>query len=205
MPNRTLLIAGNWKMNNDVAEAAKLADELAQALPEVPAGVEVLVCPPTIDITTVHDHETDEDQNKKAKALVAAGLVPVFCCGESLEVREAGTYVEHVVNQVKAGLAGLEITCPKQVVVAYEPIWAIGTGKTATAEDAQEVCGAIRETLKEMFGEELANSIRVLYGGSAKPGNIAELVAKPDVDGALVGGASLKAADFASMVVKAGE
>ena len=255
MPNRTLLIAGNWKMNNDVAEAAKLADELAQALPEVPAGVEVLVCPPTIDITTVHDriqaapialgaqnvyweakgaftgesscdmlksagctyciighserrdyfHETDEDQNKKAKALVAAGLVPVFCCGESLEVREAGTYVEHVVNQVKAGLAGLEITCPKQVVVAYEPIWAIGTGKTATAEDAQEVCGAIRETLKEMFGEELANGIRVLYGGSAKPGNIAELVAKPDVDGALVGGASLKAADFASMVVKAGE
>ena len=226
MPNRTLLIAGNWKMNNDVAEAAKLADELAQALPEVPAGVEVLVCPPTIDITTVHDriqaapialgaqnvyweakgaftgesscdmlksagctyciighserrdyfHETDEDQNKKAKALVAAGLVPVFCCGESLEVREAGTYVEHVVNQVKAGL-----------------------------EDAQEVCGAIRETLKEMFGEELANGIRVLYGGSAKPGNIAELVAKPDVDGALVGGASLKAADFASMVVKAGE
>ena len=144
MPNRTLLIAGNWKMNNDVAEAAKLADELAQALPEVPAGVEVLVCPPTIDITTVHDriqaapialgaqnvyweakgaftgesscdmlksagctyciighserrdyfHETDEDQNKKAKALVAAGLVPVFCCGESLEVREAGTYVD---------------------------------------------------------------------------------------------------------------
>ena len=217
MPNRTLLIAGNWKMNNDVAEAAKLADELAQALPEVPAGVEVLVCPPTIDITTVHDriqaapialgaqnvyweakgaftgesscdmlksagctyciighserrdyfHETDEDQNKKAKALVAAGLVPVFCCGESLEVREAGTYVEHVVNQVKAGLAGLEITCPKQVVVAYEPIWAIGTGKTATAEDAQEVCGAIRETLKEMFGEELANGIRVLYGGPA--------------------------------------
>ena len=108
-------------------------------------------------------------------------------------------------NQVKAGLAGLEITCPKQVVVAYEPIWAIGTGKTATAEDAQEVCGAIRETLKEMFGEELANGIRVLYGGSAKPGNIAELVAKPDVDGALVGGASLKATDFASMVVKAGE
>ena len=93
----------------------------------------------------------------------------------------------------------------KNVVIAYEPIWAIGTGKTATAEDAQEVCGAIRETLKEMFGEELANGIRVLYGGSAKPGNIAELVAKPDVDGALVGGASLKAADFASMVVKAGE
>ena len=239
--NRTTLIAGNWKMNNDVAAAAKLADELAQALPEVPAGVEVLVCPPTIDITTVHDRiqaapialgaqnvyweekgaytgESSCDMlksagctyciighSKKAKALVAAGLVPVFCCGESLEVREAGTYVEHVVNQVKAGLDGLEITDPAQLVVAYEPIWAIGTGKTATADDAQEVCGAIRETLVEIFGAELADGIRVLYGGSAKPGNIAELVAKPDVDGALVGGASLKAEDFSQMVVKAGE
>ena len=255
MPNRKLLIAGNWKMNNDVHAAAKLADELAQALPEVPAGVEVLVCPPTIDITTVHDrisaapialgaqnvyweekgaytgesscdmlksagctyciighserrdyiHETDEAENKKAKALVAAGIVPVFCCGEPEEVREAGTYVKHVTDQVKAGLAGLEISDPNQLVVAYEPIWAIGTGKTATADDAQEVCGAIRETLAEIFGAELADGIRVLYGGSAKPGNIAELVAKPDVDGALVGGASLKAADFSQMVVKAGE
>ena len=255
MPNRTLLIAGNWKMNNDVQAAAKLADELAQALPEVPAGVEVLVCPPTIDITTVHDriqaapialgaqnvyweasgaytgesscdmlksagctyciighserrgyfHETDEDMNKKAKALVAAGLVPVFCCGEPLEVREAGTHVDFVTSQIKAGLAGLEIEDASQLVIAYEPIWAIGTGKTATADDAQEVCGAIRETLKGIYGAELADQIRVLYGGSAKPGNIAELVAKPDVDGALVGGASLKAADFAQMVVKAGE
>lgn len=255
MPNRTKLIAGNWKMNNDVAAAAKLADELAEALPEVPEGVEVLVCPPTIDITTVHArmqaapialgaqnvyweakgaytgesscdmlksagctyciighserrgyfHETDEDMNKKAKALVAAGIVPVFCCGEPEEVREAGTYVDFVCNQVKAGLKGLEIKCPKQLVVAYEPIWAIGTGKTATADDAQEVCAAVRKTLAELFGAELADQIRVLYGGSAKPANIAELVAKPDVDGALVGGASLKAADFASMVVKAGE
>ena len=242
-------------MNNDVAAAAKLADELAEALPEVPEGVEVLVCPPTIDITTVHArmqaapialgaqnvyweakgaytgesscdmlksagctyciighserrgyfHETDEDMNKKAKALVAAGIVPVFCCGEPEEVREAGTYVDFVCNQVKAGLEGLEIKCPKQLVVAYEPIWAIGTGKTATADDAQEVCAAVRKTLAELFGAELADQIRVLYGGSAKPANIAELVAKPDVDGALVGGASLKAADFASMVVKAGE
>ena len=255
MPNRTKLIAGNWKMNNDVAAAAKLADELAEALPEVPEGVEVLVCPPTIDITTVHArmqaapialgaqnvyweakgaytgesscdmlksagctyciighserrgyfHETDEDMNKKAKALVAAGIVPVFCCGEPEEVREAGTYVDFVCNQVKAGLKGLEIKCPKQLVVAYEPIWAIGTGKTATADDAQEVCAAVRKTLAELFGAELADQIRVLYGGSAKPANIAELVTKPDVDGALVGGASLKAADFASMVVKAGE
>ena len=125
--------------------------------------------------------------------------------GETLEQRELGITMELIALQVKSALAGVPAEKLRKCVIAYEPVWAIGTGKTATAEDAQEVCGAIRETLKEMFGEELANGIRVLYGGSAKPGNIAELVAKPDVDGALVGGASLKAADFASMVVKAGE
>ena len=256
MPNnRTTLIAGNWKMNNDREAAKALAAELVEALPEVPAGVEVLVCPPTIDLCCVahklegsaialgaqncyweasgaytgetsvpmlksagctyciighserrdYFHESDEDQNKKAKALVAGGIVPVFCCGEPLEVREAGTYVEHVVAQVKAGLEGLEFASADQLVVAYEPIWAIGTGMTATADDAQEVCHAVREALVELFGAEMADGIRVLYGGSAKPGNIAELVAKPDVDGALVGGASLKAADFSEMVVKAAE
>ena len=256
MPNnRTTLIAGNWKMNNDREAAKALAAELVEALPEVPAGVEVLVCPPTIDLCCVahklegsaialgaqncyweasgaytgetsvpmlksagctyciighserrdYFHESDEDQNKKAKALVAGGIVPVFCCGEPLEVREAGTYVEHVVAQVKAGLEGLELASADQLVVAYEPIWAIGTGMTATADDAQEVCAAVREALVDLFGAELASGIRVLYGGSAKPGNIAELVAKPDVDGALVGGASLKAADFSEMVVKAAE
>lgn len=256
MPNnRTTLIAGNWKMNNDREAAKALAAELVEALPEVPAGVEVLVCPPTIDLCCVahklegsaialgaqncyweasgaytgetsvpmlksagctyciighserrdYFHESDEDQNKKAKALVAGGIVPVFCCGEPLEVREAGTYVEHVVAQVKAGLEGLELASADQLVVAYEPIWAIGTGMTATADDAQEVCHAVREALVELFGAEMADGIRVLYGGSAKPGNIAELVAKPDVDGALVGGASLKAADFSDMVVKAAE
>lgn len=253
--NRTTLIAGNWKMNNDREEAKALASALVEALPEVPAGVEVCVCPPTIDLCCVshkldgsavklgaqnvyfeakgaytgetsvamlksvpvqyciighserrdYFHETDEDQNKKAAALIAGGIVPIFCCGEPLEVREAGTYVEHVVAQVKSGLTGLEVSDPSQLVVAYEPIWAIGTGKTATADDAQEVCGAVREALAEIFGAELADGIRVLYGGSAKPGNIAELVAKPDVDGALVGGASLVAEDFASMVVKAAE
>lgn len=149
--------------------------------------------------------ETDETVNKRAKAALAGGLKPIICVGESLAQREQGVTEELVRMQVKIALNGVTADELKNVVIAYEPIWAIGTGKTATAEDAQEVCGAIRETLKEMFGEELANGIRVLYGGSAKPGNIAELVAKPDVDGALVGGASLKAADFASMVVKAGE
>lgn len=149
--------------------------------------------------------ETNETVNKRTKAALAGGLKPIICVGESLDQREQGVTEELVRMQVKIALNGVTADELKNVVIAYEPIWAIGTGKTATAEDAQEVCGAIRETLKEMFGEELANGIRVLYGGSAKPGNIAELVAKPDVDGALVGGASLKAADFASMVVKAGE
>ena len=149
--------------------------------------------------------ETDADVNAKVLAALNAGLTPIMCCGESLEQRQSGITTEWITMQIKLGLAGVPEDKIRKVIIAYEPSWAIGTGKTATAEDAQEVCGAIRETLKEMFGEELANGIRVLYGGSAKPGNIAELVAKPDVDGALVGGASLKAADFASMVVKAGE
>ena len=149
--------------------------------------------------------ETDQTVNKRTLAALNAGLKVILCVGESLQQREEGVTEELVRMQTKIALRDVTAEQMANVVIAYEPVWAIGTGKTATAEDAQEVCGAIRETLKEMFGEELANGIRVLYGGSAKPGNIAELVAKPDVDGALVGGASLKAADFASMVVKAGE
>ena len=136
---------------------------------------------------------------------IAGGIVPIFCCGESLETREAGEHVAFVTAQIKAGLEGVEISSGDQLVIAYEPIWAIGTGKTATADDAQEVCGAIRATLVEIFGEDIANGIRVLYGGSAKPENIAGFLEKEDVDGALVGGASLKADSFSAMVVKAGE
>ena len=134
--------------------------------------------------------ETDEDINRKAKALMAHGIVPISCCGESLEVRNAGT-------------KGLEITDPSKYVIAYEPIWAIGTGMTATADDAQEVCGAIRKTLVEIFGAEIADGIRILYGGSAKPENVGGFLEKEDVDGALVGGASLKADSFVAMVKSA--
>jgi len=144
--------------------------------------------------------ETDEDVNKKAKKLMEHGIIPISCCGEPLEIREAGTHVEYVVSQIKADTEGLDLSDPSKYVIAYEPIWAIGTGKTATADDAQEVCGAIRDTLRELFGDEVADGVRIQYGGSAKPENIAELVAKPDVDGALVGGASLKADSFAAMV-----
>ncbi len=144
--------------------------------------------------------ETDEDINKKAKALMAHDIVPISCCGEPLEVREAGEHVSFVVDQIKKDTEGLEISDPSKYVIAYEPIWAIGTGKTATADDAQEVCGAIRKTLAEIFGQETADGIRVLYGGSAKPENVAGFLEKEDVDGALVGGASLKADSFAAMV-----
>lgn len=147
--------------------------------------------------------ETDEDINRKAKALMAHNIVPISCCGESLEVRNAGTHVQFVVDQIKADTKGLEITDPSKYVIAYEPIWAIGTGMTATADDAQEVCGAIRKTLVEIFGAEIADGIRILYGGSAKPENVGGFLEKEDVDGALVGGASLKADSFVAMVKSA--
>ncbi|MGI6755151.1 MAG: triose-phosphate isomerase [Atopobiaceae bacterium] len=144
--------------------------------------------------------ETDEDINKKAKKLMEHNIVPISCCGESLEVREAGKHVEFVCDQVKQDTAGLDLSDPSRYIIAYEPIWAIGTGKTATADDAEEVCGAIRATLKELFGAEVAEGVRILYGGSAKPNNVAGFLEKEDVDGALVGGASLKADSFAEMV-----
>lgn len=147
--------------------------------------------------------ETDEDINRKAKALMAHDIVPISCCGESLEVRNAGTHVQFVVDQIKADTKGLEITDPSKYVIAYEPIWAIGTGMTATADDAQEVCGAIRKTLVEIFSAEIADGIRILYGGSAKPENVGGFLEKEDVDGALVGGASLKADSFVAMVKSA--
>ena len=249
---RKRMIAGNWKMNETYSEGVVLAQGLAKELADGTGDVDVVVCPPAVDlkgVAEVIEHEdapfalgaqnvyweekgaytgetapnmltnigatyciighserrgyfgeTDEDINKKAKALMAHDIVPISCCGEPLEVREAGKHVEFVVDQIKKDTEGLQITDPSKYVVAYEPIWAIGTGKTATADDAQEVCGAIRKTLAEIFGQETADGIRVLYGGSAKPNNVAGFLEKEDVDGALVGGASLKADSFAAMV-----
>ncbi len=144
--------------------------------------------------------ETNEDCLKKIEKLAEFGIAAILCVGESLETREAGEEYSFVGTQVAAVFEHLSDAAPEKIVVAYEPIWAIGTGKTATADDAQEVCGAIRKTLVEIFGEETAAGIRVLYGGSANPSNIAGFLAKEDVDGALVGGASLKADGFADMV-----
>lgn len=249
---RKRMIAGNWKMNKVWSEAVVLTQGLTDELAGGTGDVDVVVCPPTVELKAVSEvlsqadssvalggqnvyweesgaytgetapsmleavgatyciighserrdyfGETDEDVNRKARALMAHNIVPISCCGESLEVREAGKHVEFVVDQIRRDTEGLEISDPAKYVVAYEPIWAIGTGKTATADDAQEVCGAIRATLTEVFGAEVADGIRILYGGSAKPDNIAGFLEKDDVDGALVGGASLKADSFADMV-----
>ena len=143
--------------------------------------------------------ESDELVGAKARKALDAGMTPILCCGEALEVRKAGTHVDFVLGQIRAALAGWSAEDVARIVIAYEPIWAIGTGETATAQDAQEVCAAIRGALREDFGEATAEATRILYGGSAKPDNIKDLMAQPDVDGALIGGASLKADSFAAM------
>ncbi len=144
--------------------------------------------------------ETNEDVNRKVKALLSAGMSPIVCVGESLAVRDEGTTDEYVTAQVRAAFAGVEGRDAARSVVAYEPIWAIGTGRTATPEQAEAVCAAIRATLAELFGSETAEGMRVLYGGSVNPGNVEGLMAQPDIDGGLVGGASLDASSFAQLV-----
>ncbi len=144
--------------------------------------------------------ETDEGVFRKLRAALDGGLTPIVCLGESLGERKAERTLEKVNFQVRAALAGLDPALAPKVVLAYEPIWAIGTGLTATPEQAQEVHAAIRATLGELFGADVAAQIRIQYGGSVKPANAADLLAQPDIDGALVGGASLKADSFAAIV-----
>lgn len=146
-----------------------------------------------------YHNETDEVVNAKAKAAIKNGIVPIICVGEGLDVREAGEHVAHCVTQIDGAFAGIPADQAKTVVVAYEPVWAIGTGKTATPDDAQEVCAAIRDRLAELYSGDLADGIRILYGGSVKPDNTAELASRPDVDGSLVGGASLDGDQFAAI------
>jgi triosephosphate isomerase len=140
--------------------------------------------------------ESDELVNAKAKKAVAAGMTPIVCVGEGLEVRKEGRQVEHTLAQIDGSLAGLESEQVARLVVAYEPVWAIGTGEVATPEDAQEVCGAIRERVATSFSDAAAAAVRVQYGGSVKAANVGAIMAKPDIDGCLVGGASLQADEF---------
>ena len=149
--------------------------------------------------------EDDMLVNAKAKALLAKGIMPIICVGESLEQREAEVTMEYVAYQVKAALSGIEASQLRKCVIAYEPIWAIGTGKTATAEQAQEVCEGIRAVIRKIYGARPARSVSILYGGSMNAKNAAELLAQPDIDGGLIGGASLKPADFAAIVAAANQ
>ena len=147
--------------------------------------------------------ETNDMINDKVRALLeyeGKKIAPILCVGESLNVREGGEYIDYVTKQVKVALAGIDLFDANQLICAYEPIWAIGTGRTATPEQAQEVCKAIRNCLSEIFGDAKAEEIRVLYGGSMNEGNVEALLAQPDIDGGLIGGASLKAQSFVNLV-----
>ncbi|MBM7690286.1 triose-phosphate isomerase [Enterococcus ureilyticus] len=145
-------------------------------------------------------HETDEDINKKAKAIFANNMTPIFCCGESLETYEAGKTAEWIEGQITKGLVDLSNEQVSSMVIAYEPIWAIGTGKSADANIADEICGVVRATVEKLYGKEVSEAVRIQYGGSVKPENIAEYMAKENVDGALVGGASLEADSFLALL-----
>ena len=148
-------------------------------------------------------NETDETVNLKVKAALAHDLIPIMCCGETLQQREQGEMQRFIEGQIEAGLAGISKEEVENIVIAYEPIWAIGTGKTATVEQAQEVCALIRRKLEALYDIKTADKISILYGGSVKSGNVGELTSSLDIDGGLVGGASLKADEFTKIITTA--
>ena len=148
-------------------------------------------------------NETDETVNLKVKAALAHDLIPIMCCGETLQQREQGEMQRFIEGQIEAGLAGISKEAVENIVIAYEPIWAIGTGKTATVEQAQEVCALIRRKLEALYDINTADKISILYGGSVKSGNVGELTSSLDIDGGLVGGASLKADEFTKIITAA--
>lgn len=247
-----MLIAGNWKMNTELAGATRLAEELVDAMSDT-GDVRVAICPPFVSLNAVshviagtgvalgaqnlhyedegaytgeisarmllsvgcryviigHSErrqyfgETDETVNRRVRKAMDAGLIPIVCVGETLEERDAGREEEVVARQLAQGLSGVTLSDADRLVVAYEPVWAIGTGRNATPEQAQEMHAFIRARLQDQQGEAVAGDLNILYGGSMKPANAAELLAQPDVDGGLIGGASLKAADFVGIIESA--
>lgn len=254
---RKYLMAGNWKMNKTMSEAIVLTQQLCNQYNRKWDNVDIVVCPPSIDIKSVYTvidfdktkiavgaqnvhweesgaftgeisipmikeagcefcivghserremfNETDTSVNLKVKALIEADIAPIVCVGESLSMRDSGDYVGFIVAQVRAALAGLDEADMKKVVIAYEPIWAIGTGRTATPEQAEEVCAAIRATIADMFGKGVADACRVLYGGSMNVGNVESLLAQPNIDGGLIGGAALQSDSFRQLIEAASE
>lgn len=245
---RRPIIAGNWKMNNGVSEAKKLATEILEL--DLSKDVEAVLCTPAIDLYPVKElikdsdiklgaqnmyfeesgaytgeisplmlkdlgveyvilghserreyfKECDETINKKVISALKNDLQPILCVGETLEERESGSEKDKVKGQIEKNLSGLSPEDFDKVVIAYEPIWAIGTGKTASSDDAEEMCAYIRELVKEIFGQEAADKVRIQYGGSVKPENVKDIMSKENIDGALVGGASLEAKSFGDLV-----
>ena len=220
---RRPLMAGNWKMNVNHLEAIALVQKLAFALKDADYdAVDVAVFPPFTDLRSVqtlidgdgyriayvlvgHSErreahaEGDDVAAAKVRAAGRHDIIPILCVGEGLDVRQQGRQVAHVLEQVAAGLDGVSPETLASIVIAYEPVWAIGTGEVATPADAQEVCGAIRGLLQERYGDA-AEGVRILYGGSVKVSNVAAIMAEPDVDGCLVGGASLDPDEFVGIV-----
>jgi len=241
-------VAGNWKMHTTVSEAAALTEALLFAI-GAPGGLDVVLCPPFVSLTTVgtalgpgplllgaqtmnaaekgaytgevswrmlqglcsyvivghserrtYYHETDADVNAKVREALDAGLTPIACVGEHEEQRKAGEMREVISGQVRAVFEGVAPDAARRVVLAYEPLWAIGSGQPATGPDAQEVAVLIRDVVRAWYDEPVASAVRVQYGGSVAGANASEFAAQPDIDGALVGGASLKADEFASIV-----
>ena len=217
---RKKIIAGNWKMNKTPSEAVALVNELKPLVAN--NDVDVVFCVPAIDIIpaveaakgsninikyVVLGHserreyfaETDETVNKKVLKAFEHGITPIICCGESLTQRKQGIYIDWIRMQIKIAFQNVTADQAKTAVIAYEPIWAIGTGETATADQAEEVCAAIRACIAEVYDDATAAEIRIQYGGSVNAKTAPELFAKPNIDGGLVGGASLKA-EFGDIV-----
>lgn len=245
---RKKIVAGNWKMNNDLKKSTELISELLKKLPKTEA--EVMVAPTFVNLTAAVEaakgspveviaqnmhfaengaftgeisaemlksvgvktvilghserrayfNETDESLAKKADTALKHNIRMVFCIGEELADRKANNHFKVVENQIKNGLFHLSADVWKHIVLAYEPVWAIGTGETASPEQAQEMHAFIRKTLADKYGKSVADSVSILYGGSVKPDNAKEIFAKEDVDGGLIGGASLKADDFIAII-----
>ena len=248
---RKKIVAGNWKMNLDKAEALSLTKEIMEALGDLPQDQRVMVCPPSIHLGPVVEltagskalevggqnmhqaasgaytgeisgamlksyginsvllghserrayfHEGNDLLRQKVDAALASGIEVVYCFGEMLEERENDTHFQVVSTQLKEALFHLEAAQWKNIVLAYEPVWAIGTGRTASPEQAQEMHAHIRGVLAQHYGEECADEVSILYGGSVKPDNAREIFGQADVDGGLIGGASLKKDDFMAIV-----
>ena len=212
---RKTVIAGNWKMNMTATETKKFAEELKKIMPRA-KWCDTLICVPACNISVAMKAFKDlkisvgaenvyfEEKGAYTGEISADMLkdlgVKYVCVGESLEQREAGVTAEWIALQVKSALNGVPAEKLRRCIIAYEPIWAIGTGKTATAEQAGEVCSNIRATIRGLYGARVARSVTIQYGGSMNPKNAAELLAQPDIDGGLIGGAALKPEQFVDII-----